>query len=152
MVIIDRWSLYRDTVSNNHLIKWLLCTVFVKKSACQIWRENYLGQNQSFTKFVEAASNFTKLVEIGKHFKKFVKFTNNFTKFVELVNNFTKFIEFANNFTKFLGLASKFYEVRRSCEQLYKVSRSERIFCKAHKILKELYKVRGTRKQLSWRS
>ena len=34
--LLDRWSLYRDTVSNDHLIKWSLCTGFLKKSACQI--------------------------------------------------------------------------------------------------------------------
>ena len=30
------WSLYRNTVSNEPLIKWSLCTGFLKKSACQI--------------------------------------------------------------------------------------------------------------------
>ena len=152
MVIIDRWSSYRDTVSNDHLIKWSLYTGFLKKSACQIWRENYLERNQPFTKFVQVASNFTKLIEVRKHFKKFVKFANNLTKFVEFVNNFTKFVKFANNLTKFLGLASKFGEVRRSCEQRYQVSRNEIFFCKVRKILEQLYEVRGTRKQLLWSS
>ena len=108
MVIIDRWSLYRNTVDTNHLIKWSLCTGFLKKSVCQILRENYLGWNQPFTKFVEAANNLTKFVEVGKHFTKFVKFANNCTKFIELVNNFTKFVEFANIFTKFLGWQTTF--------------------------------------------
>ena len=117
-VVIDRWSLYRNTVTNNHLIKWSLCTAFRKKSACQIWCENYLGRNQPFTKFVEAANNFMRLVEVGKHLTKFVKFANNFTKFKEFANIFRKFVEFANNFTKFMGLVNSFYEVRRSCEQL----------------------------------
>ena len=102
------WSLYRNTVSNEPLIKWSLCTGFLKKSACQIWRENYLGRNQPFTKFVEPANNLTKLVEVG----------NRFTKLVKSANNFTKFVEFTNNFTKF---AKNVYEVHRSCEQLYKV-------------------------------
>ena len=84
---------------------------FSKNSAWQIWRENHLGRNQPFTKFVEAANNSMKLVEVGKHFMKFVKFSN----------NFTKFIEFANNFKKFVGLTNNFYEVRRSCEKLCKV-------------------------------
>ena len=64
MIFIDRWLLNRDTVSNDLLIKWSLCTGFLKKSACQIWHENYLTQNQPFTKFVEAASNFTMLVKL----------------------------------------------------------------------------------------
>ena len=98
----------KNTVSNDHLIKWSLCTDILKKSACQIWCENYLGWNQPFTKFVEAANNLTKLVEVGKHL----------TKFVEFVNIFTKFAEFANNFAKFVGFANNFYEVRKSCEQL----------------------------------
>ena len=67
------WSLYRNTVSNKPLIKWLLCTGFLRKSASQIWHENYLGQNQPFTKFIEAANNLMKLVEVGKHFMKLVK-------------------------------------------------------------------------------
>ena len=36
MVIIDRWSLCRNTVNNDHLVKWSLCTRFLTKSACQI--------------------------------------------------------------------------------------------------------------------
>ena len=36
MVVIDRWLLYGDTASSDHLIKWLLCTSFLKTSACQI--------------------------------------------------------------------------------------------------------------------
>ena len=114
MVIIDMWWLYRNTVSNDHLIKWSLCTGFLKKSGCQIWRKNYLGQNQHFTKFVEAANNLTK----------FVNFADNLTKFKEFANNFTKFVEFANNFTKFKGLVNNFYEVHRSCKQLYKYCRT----------------------------
>ena len=110
MVVTDRWSLYRNTVNNDHLINWSLCIGFLKMSAWQIWRENHLGRNQPFTKFVEAANNLMK-IEVGKHFMKFVKFSN----------NFSKFIEFANNFKKFVGLANNFYEVRRSCEKLYKV-------------------------------
>ena len=139
MAVIDRWSLYRNTVTNNLLIKWSLCTAFRKKSACQIWCENYLGRNQPFIEFVEPANNFMKLVEVGKHFTKFVKFVNNVTQFVEFVSNFTKFVELASNFMKYLGLASKFYEVCRSCEQLYKVSRTEKKLCKVHKICKQLY-------------
>ena len=121
MAVIDMWSLYRNTVSNDPLIKWPLCSGFLKKSACQIWRENYLGWNQPFTKFVEAENNLTKLVVVENHFPKFVKLVNNFTKFIELANNFMKFAELANNFMKFVGLVKNFYEVRRSCEQLCKV-------------------------------
>ena len=110
-----------NTVSNDPLIKWLLCASFLKKSACQIWCENYLGWNQPFTKFIEAANNLPKLVEVEKHFTKLVKFANNFTKFAEFANNFMKFIEFANNSTKFVGLATNFYQVCRSCKQFYKV-------------------------------
>ena len=73
MVVIDRWSLYRNTVDNNHLIKWLLCTGFLKKWACQISHESYIGQNQPLTKFVEAGNNLAKLVEVEKHFIKFAK-------------------------------------------------------------------------------
>ena len=111
MAIIDRWLLYRNTVNNDHLIKWSLCTGFLKNSACQILHENYLGRNPLFTRFVEAANNLTTLVEVEKHFTEFVKFPNNCTKFVEFANIATKFVRLANNF----------YEVRRSCEQLYKV-------------------------------
>ena len=121
MIVIDRWSLYRNTVNNDHLIKWSLSTGFLKKSTCQIWSENYLRRNQPFTKFVEVANNLTKLAEVGKHFTKFVKLVNIFKKLVEFANNFTKFVEFANNFTSFVELANNFDEVRRSCEQLYKV-------------------------------
>ena len=120
MVVIDRWSLYRNTVNNDHLIKWSLCTSFLKILACQILRETYLGGNQPFTKFVETANNLTKLAEVGKHLTRFVKFANDITKFVEFPNNFTKFAELANNFKKFLGLANNFFEVLRRCEQLYK--------------------------------
>ena len=102
MVIIDKWSLYKNTGSDDPLIKWSLYTGFVKKSACQIWRENYLARNQPFTKLVEAANNLVKLVEVEKHFMKLVKFANNFTKFVEFANNFMKFVEFDNDFTKFV--------------------------------------------------
>ena len=101
------WSLYRNTVSSNHLIKWSLCTEFLKKSACQIWHENYLEWNQP-SKVVEAANNLMKLVEVGKHFTKLVKFANNFMKFVKFANIFTKFVEYANNFTKFVRLADNF--------------------------------------------
>ena len=86
----------------------------------KFWCENYLGGNQPFAKFVEAANNLTKLVETGKLFTKFVKL-NNFTKFVEFDNNFIKFVEFANSFMKFVGLTSNFYEVQRSCKRLYKI-------------------------------
>ena len=67
MAVIDRWSIYRNTVSNQHLI---------------------LGQHQPFTKFVEAAKNLTKLVEVGKYLMNLVKFANNFTKFIEFPNVF----------------------------------------------------------------
>ena len=138
MVVIDRWSFYKNTVSNDHLTKWALCTDFLKKSASQIWRENYLGWNQHFTnKFVEAANNFKKLLENGKHFMKFEK----------IARNFTKFVEFANNFTKFVGLAKNFYEVRRSCEQLCKVSRSKKKLYKVRKIYEQLHEVCATRQQ-----
>ena len=97
--------------------------------------KNYLGRNQPFTKFVEAANNLTKLIDVGKHFTRSIKITNNFRKFVEFAKTYevrrirqqlyenlpTTLREFANNFTKFVGLAKDFYEVRRSCEQLYKV-------------------------------
>ena len=106
MVFIDRWLLYRNTVSNNHFKKCLLCAGFLKKSACQIWHENYLGLNRPFTKFLEATNNLTKLVEVGKHLTKLIKFANNFTKFLGFAINFTKFVEFANNFTKFVGLTN----------------------------------------------
>ena len=118
MVIIDSWLLYRDTVYNGHFIKWSLCIGFLKKSACQVWRENYLGRNQPFTKFIEAAINFTKLVEVRKHFTKFVKFAKNSTNFAEFANNFTKFVELAINFMKFVCLGNNFYEVWKSYEQL----------------------------------
>ena len=111
MVVIDRWSLYRNTVNIDYLIRWSLFIGFLKKSACQIGRENYLGWNQTFIKFVEAANNLTKLVQVGKLLTKFLKFDNNFTKFVE----------FANEFTKFVGLSNNFFEVRKSYKQLYKV-------------------------------
>ena len=111
MVVIDRWLLYRNTVNNDHLIKWSLGTGFLKKSAWQIWHENYLGQNQSFAKFLEAAIIFTKLVEVGKHFTKFIKFTNNFIKFVQFANNFMNFGEFTNNFMKFVGLTNNLLKV-----------------------------------------
>ena len=121
MVVIDKWLLYRNTVNKDHWIKWSLYTGFLKRSACQTWRENYHGQNQLFTKFVEAANNLAKLEEAEKHFTKLVKFANNFTKYIEFANNFMKLVEFVNNFKKFLGLAKNFYEVRRSCEQLWEV-------------------------------
>ena len=62
MVVIDRWSLCRSTVSNDLLIK----QYFLKMSACQIWRENYFGQNQPFTKFVEAAKQLNEVTRSGK--------------------------------------------------------------------------------------
>ena len=46
MVVIGRWLLYKNTADNDYLTKWLLCTGFLKKSACQIWCEDYLGQNK----------------------------------------------------------------------------------------------------------
>ena len=124
MVVIDRWSLYRNTVNNDDLIKWSLCTGFLK-SACQIRRENYLGQNQPFTTFVEGANNLTKLVEKGKHFLKFIKFVNNFTKFGRI--------------------CQQLCEVRRICQQLYKVRGTH----KQH--LWSLWKLRTTL-QSSWDS
>ena len=117
MVVTDSWSLFRNTVSKDPWIKWSL---FLKKSACQIWRENYLWQNQPFAKIVEAANNLTKLVEVGKHFTRLLKFANNFTKFVEFANNFMKFVEFASNFTKFVGLAKNFWKVRKTCKKFMK--------------------------------
>ena len=96
--VINRWLLYRNTVNNDRLIKWSLCTGSLKKSACQIWRENDLGWNQPFTKFAVAANNLTKLIEKGKHFTKFVKLTNSFTKLVEFPNNFTKFVDWKVGF------------------------------------------------------
>ena len=115
----------------------------VVKSACQIWHENYLGWNQHFTKFVEAASNFKKLLEVGKLFKKFLKFASNFLKLAEFVNNFRKFAEFANNFTKFVGLTNNFYKACRSCKQLCKVSRSEKNFTKFAKFRNNFTKFVG---------
>ena len=32
MVVKDSWLLYRKTANNDHLIKWSLCTGFLKKS------------------------------------------------------------------------------------------------------------------------
>ena len=119
MVVIDRWSLYRNSVNNDNLIKWSLCTVFLKKSACQIWHEHYLGQNQPFTKFVEATNNLAKLVEVGKHLAKLVKFSNNFMKFIEFAKNFIKLVEFARNFPKFVGLTfMKFTEAANNLTKL----------------------------------
>ena len=126
MAIIDRWSLYRNIVSSDHLIKWALCNKVVvvyrisKKVSLSnlIWK--LLWVKPTF-KFVEAANNLTKLVEVGKHFTKLVKFANNFMKFIEFANIFTKIVEYTNNCTKFMGLANNFYEGLRSCEQLYKV-------------------------------
>ena len=73
MVVIDRWSLYRNTVSNNPSIKWSIGTASLKKWASQIWCENYLGQNQPFTKFVEDTNNLTKLVEAALEFQHFLQ-------------------------------------------------------------------------------
>ena len=36
IVVIDRWSLYRNILNNNHLVRWSLCKGFLKTSACQI--------------------------------------------------------------------------------------------------------------------
>ena len=99
MVIIDRWSLHRNTANNDQINN----TGFLK--------------SPTSTKFVKAAINLTKLVEVGKHFAKFVKFANNFKKFVEFAKNFMKFIELTSNFTKFVGLVINFYEVHRSWEK-----------------------------------
>ena len=85
--------------------------------------KNYLGRNQPFTKFVEAANNLTKLIDVGKHFTRSIKTTNNFRKFVEFAKTYevrrirqqlyenlpTTLREFANNFT-------------RICQQLYENS------------------------------
>ena len=113
MVVIDRWLLYRKTVSNDHLIKWLLCTGFLKNSVT-------LGK--SFYKVHKAANNLTKLAEVGKHFTKLVKFANNFIKFVESANNFrklaevrkkfAKFVKLAKKVTKFMGFVSNLHDVR----------------------------------------
>ena len=83
MFILDSWSLYGNTENNDHLIKWSLCKRFLKKSACQIWREKYLGRNQPFTKFVEAANNFTKLKGLANNFWEVRKTRKNFMKFVD---------------------------------------------------------------------
>ena len=115
MVVIDRCLLYKNTVSNNPLIKWSLCTGFLKKLACQIWRENYLGgQNQPFTKFVEAANNLTKLIEVGKKFTKLLKFANNFTKLVGLASNFCKVCKTCKNFMTFV-----YWKVRFKCLKVF---------------------------------
>ena len=118
MAVLDRWSLYRNNVSNDRLIKWLLCTGSLKKSACQIWRKNYLWRNQ--TKFLETANNLTNLAEVEKHFIKLGKFVNNFRKFVKLANNFMKLVESANNFTKFMGLANIFCKVHKTLTNFMK--------------------------------
>ena len=110
MVVTDRWSLYRNTANNNHLKKWPLSKGFLKKSACQIWREKYFGRNQPFTKFVEAANNF----------KKFVKLANNFTKFVGLANNFYKVCRSCEQLSKFVGLANNFWKVRKTRKNFIK--------------------------------
>ena len=108
---------YRQVVAiQKHCKYWLLNKMviiyrFSKKVSHQIGRENYLGWNQTFIKFVEAANNLTKLVQVGKLLTKLLKFDNKFTKFVE----------FANEFTKFVGLSNNFFEVRKSYKQLYKV-------------------------------
>ena len=140
MVVIDRWSLYRNSVNNDNLIKWSLCTVFLKKSACQIWHEHYLGQNQPFTKFVEATNNLAKLVEVGRHLAKLVKFSNNFMKFIEFAKNFIKLVEFARNFPKFVGLTNNFHEVHRSCKQLNKAHGTHQWLLESHKTRKNLMK------------
>ena len=109
-----KYSCYRQVVvvqkhsKQQPLNKVVIMYRYSEKSACQIWREYYLGLNQPFTKFVEAANNLTKLAEVGKHI----------TKFVELANILTNFVEFANNFVKFVEFPNNFYEVHRSCEQL----------------------------------
>ena len=135
MVIIDRWSLYRNTANKDHLIKLSLFTGFLKKPACQIWCENYLGWNQPFTKFVEAANNLKKL-EVGKPFAKFVKFENNFTKFIEFANNYTKFAEFANNFTKFMGLQTTSLKFLEAVNNFTKFVGLVNNFWKVHKTCK----------------
>ena len=137
MVIIDKWSLYRNTVSNDPLIKSSLCMGFLKTSACQVWQENYLRPNQPFTKFVEAVNNLTKLVQIGKHFTKLVKLKNNFTELVEFANNFLKLIEFTNNFTKFVGLAKtfmKFVEAANNFAKFFGFANNFLNVCKNRKI------------------
>ena len=156
-VVIDRQSLYRNTLTNYHLSKhwkWLLCKGFLKNSACQIWRGNYLGQNQPFTKFVETTNDFTNLVKMRKHFKTFVKFVDNFTKFlkfanifmtyIEFVNNFAKsrdsatFVEAANNLTKFSGRRksfTKFVKLAYSFTKFEGLTNNFREFCKTRKSL-----------------
>ena len=120
MVVTDRWSLYRNTANNNHLKKWPLSKGFLKKSACQIWREKYFGRNQPFIKFVEAANNFKKFVKLANNFKKFVNLANNFTKFVGLANNFYKVCRSCEQLSKFVGLANNFWKVRKTRKNFIK--------------------------------
>ena len=116
MVVIDRWSLCRNIVNNDHLV---IMYRFSKKVSLSnlTWK---LPWAKPTFKFVEAANNLTKLVEVGKHFTRLLKFANNFTKFVEFANNFMKFVEFASNFTKFVGLAKNFWKVRKTCKKFMK--------------------------------
>ena len=139
MVVVGRRLLFRNTVSSGLLIKWSLCTGFLKKSACQIWHENYLGENQPSTKFVEAANNKVsssgktlhegskiceqlyevwricqQLYEIHRIYQQLYKVCGTHKKF------FYEFHRSCNNFTKFMGIANIFCKVQKTCKNFMK--------------------------------
>ena len=121
MVVVGRRLLFRNTVSSGLLIKWSLCTGFLKKSACQIWHENYLGENQPSTKFVEAANN--KVSSSGK-----------------TLHEGSKICE---QLYEVWRICQQLYEIHRTYQQLYKV-------CGTHKKFSMNFVEAATTLQSSW--
>ena len=93
MVVIDRWSLYRSTVSNDSLIKYLLCTGFL------MWKLPWAKPN-----FYKVRRSCKQLNEVSKSGK--------------ILHKVSKISE---QFYEDLRICQQHYEVRRICQHFYEV-------------------------------
>ena len=132
MVIIDRWSLYRNTVINEPLIKWSLCIYeFSKKVSLSnlmlMWKLPWAKPTfykvcrscKQLNKVSTSGETLHKASKIWEHLSK-LNFPTTLVSLWDSQKSFMKFIEAMNNFTKFVGLTNNFWKVCKSCKNFIK--------------------------------
>ena len=124
MVVIDRWSLYRNTVSNNHLIKWSLCAGFSKTVNLSnlTWKLPWV--KPTFYKVHRSCKQLNEVNRSGKALHKVDKICKQCYEVHRIYH--------------------QLYEVCKICKQLYKVQRTRKQLLSSCRSCEQLHKVCGT--------
>ena len=83
-----------------YLIKWSLCTGFLKKSACQMWKLPW--EKSTFYKVCRSCEQLYEVCRICQQLHKICRICQQLYKFVGLTNNFWKVCYTCKKFMKFV--------------------------------------------------